>query len=480
MMRVDARALDGIAWGSFEDQPIFDDDAARRRAAPAGSGNACDTFTGPFSDRHDCRTNDRRDGGKRMDLRYTDEDRAFRQQVRSWLEANVPQRKLQTLHEKKAWHRKLYEVGYLGMGWPKEYGGREARPMEQAIVGEEMVRAKAPSPVNGLGISIVGPTLIHHGTEEQKREHIQKILTAELIWCQLYSEPNAGSDLASLQCRADIDGDEFVINGQKIWTSGAHNSDWGLMLARTDRNTPKHQGISCILVDMRTPGVEVRPLRQISGSQEFSEVFFTNVRVPADNLVGELNAGWRIAQTTLSYERGGNTLSRVTRLQESFNRLIEVAKTVSKNGVPLIDDPLIRQRLGEIYAEVEVLRYASLRILSRLERGQRPGPEASIAKLHYSELDKHVQELILEILGPYGQQIDGMPAHVAMEQDADPFEPGTWAYSFTWARAGTIYAGSSEIQKNILGERVLGLPKEVRLDRIQAAEKARASGNGAD
>jgi alkylation response protein AidB-like acyl-CoA dehydrogenase len=415
-----------------------------------------------------------------MDLRYTAEDQEFRQQVRSWLEANVPRKKLETLDEKKAWHRKLYEAGYLGMGWPKEYGGREARPMEQAIVGEEMVRAKAPSPVNGLGISIVGPTLIHHGTEEQKREHIQKILTAEQIWCQLYSEPNAGSDLAALQCRAEVDGDEFVINGQKIWTSGAHNSDWGLMLARTDRNAPKHQGISCILVNMHSPGVEVRPLRQISGSQEFSEVFFTNVRVPADNLVGEMNAGWRIAQTTLSYERGGNTLSRVTRLQEMFNRLIEVAKSVMRDGKPLIEDAVIRQRLGEIYAEIEVLRYASLRILSRLERGQRPGPEASIAKLHYSEVDKHVNELMLEILGSYGQQIAGLPEHIALDVDSEEFEPGTWAYSFAWARAGTIYAGSSEIQKNILGERVLGLPKEVRLDRIQAAEKAAAAGNGAD
>jgi alkylation response protein AidB-like acyl-CoA dehydrogenase len=415
-----------------------------------------------------------------MDLRYTAEDQAFRQQVRKWLDKNVPRKKLETLDEKKQWHRKLYEAGYLGMGWPKEYGGREARPMEQAIVGEEMVRAKAPAPVNGLGISIVGPTLIHHGTEEQKRRYIQKILTAEEIWCQLYSEPNAGSDLASLQCRAEVDGDEFVISGQKVWTSGAHNSDWGLMLARTDRNAPKHQGISCILVDMKSPGVEVRPLKQISGSQEFSEVFFTNVRVPADNLIGEMNAGWRIAQTTLSYERGGNTLSRYTRMQESFNRLIDVAHTVKRDGRRLIDDPQVRHKLGKVYADMEVLRYASLRILSRLERGERPGPEASIAKLHYSELDKRVQEIFLEILGPYGLQIAGAPDDVVLEPDTDPFEPGSWAYSFAWSRAGTIYAGSSQIQKNILGERVLGLPKEVRADRIQAAQKAEAGGNGDD
>lgn len=415
-----------------------------------------------------------------MDLRYTEQDQAFRQEVRKWLEENVPRKKLESLDEKKAWHRKLYEAGYLGMGWPSEYGGRDARPMEQAIVGEEMVRARAPAPVNGLGISIVGPTLIHHGTEEQKQRHIQKILTAEEIWCQLYSEPNAGSDLASLQCRADIDGDEFVVNGQKVWTSGAHNSDWGLMLARTDRNAPKHQGISCILVDMRSPGVEVRPLKQLSGSQEFSEVFFSDVRVPADNLVGELNAGWRIAQTTLSYERGGNTLSRYTRMQESYYRLLDVVREVKRNGITLINDPHIRWRLGKVFADMEVLRYASLRILSRLERGERPGPEASIAKLHYSELDKAIQEVFLDILGPYGQQIDGIPEHIALEPDTEPFESGSWAYAFAWSRAGTIYAGSSEIQKNILGERVLGLPKEVRADRVQAAEKAGQSGGNGD
>lgn len=414
-----------------------------------------------------------------MDLRYTEQDQAFRKEVRKWLEENVPSKKLESLGEKKAWHRKLYEAGYLGMGWPSEYGGRDARPMEQAIVGEEMVRARAPAPVNGLGISIVGPTLIHHGTEEQKQRHIQKILTAEEIWCQLYSEPNAGSDLASLQCRADIDGDEFVVNGQKVWTSGAHNSDWGLMLARTDRNAQKHQGISCILVDMSSPGVEVRPLKQLSGSQEFSEVFFTNVRVPADNLIGELNTGWRIAQTTLSYERGGNTLSRYTRMQESFNRLVDVVQSLKRNGRTLIDNPNIRWRLGKVYADIEVLRYSSLRILSRLERGERPGPEASIAKLHYSELDKAIQEVFLDILGPYGQQIDGIPDHIALEPHTDPFEPGSWAYAFAWSRAGTIYAGSSEIQKNILGERVLGLPKEVRADRVKAAADAsKSGGNG--
>ncbi len=409
-----------------------------------------------------------------MDLNYTAEDKAFRQQVRHWLEENIPKKRPETLDERRVWHRTLYEAGYLGMGWPKEYGGQEARPMEQAIVGEELARANAPASLNGLGIGIVAPTLIHHGTEHQKRDHVSKILTAEELWCQLYSEPNSGSDLASLQCRADRDGDEFVINGQKIWTSGAINADWGILLARTDRSAPKHQGISCIMIDMHQPGVEVRPLKQISGSSEFCEVFFTNVRVVADNLVGEMNAGWRIAQTTLSYERGGNVLSRVVRLQEMYERMIEVCRSLKRNGKPAIEDSNVRQKLGEIYAEVEVLRYSALRLLSRLEKGQRPGPEASISKLHYSELDKHVQELFLDILGPYGLQTSGLPPEYALHADSDFGEAGSWAYSFFWSRAGTIYAGSSEIQKNILGERVLGLPKEVREDRIALAQKAAA------
>ncbi len=409
-----------------------------------------------------------------MDLNYTAEDKTFRQQVRHWLEENIPKKRPETLDERRVWHRTLYEAGYLGMGWPKEYGGQEARPMEQAIVGEELARANAPASLNGLGIGIVAPTLIHHGTEHQKRDHVSKILTAEELWCQLYSEPNSGSDLASLQCRADRDGDEFVINGQKIWTSGAINADWGILLARTDRSAPKHQGISCIMIDMHQPGVEVRPLKQISGSSEFCEVFFTNVRVNADNLVGEMNAGWRIAQTTLSYERGGNVLSRVVRLQEMYERMIEVCRSLKRNGKPAIEDSNVRQKLGEIYAEVEVLRYSALRLLSRLEKGQRPGPEASISKLHYSELDKHVQELFLDILGPYGLQTSGLPPEYALHADSDFGEAGSWAYSFFWSRAGTIYAGSSEIQKNILGERVLGLPKEVREDRIALAQKAAA------
>ncbi len=408
-----------------------------------------------------------------MDLRYTPEDEAFRQEVRSWLAANVPTQKIRTMEERQAWHRKLYDAGYIGMGWPKEYGGREARPMEQAIVAEEMARINAPAGVNGLGIGIVGPTLIHHGTNDQKQRFLKNILSGEELWCQLYSEPNSGSDLASLQCRAEIDGDTFIVNGQKIWTSGGHHSDWGLMLTRTDPRAQKHDGISCMLVDLRSEGVEARPLKQINGDTGFSEIFFSNVVVPADNLIGELNTGWRIAQTTLSYERGGSLMAAVSQNQRIFGRLVDAATSLQKDGKRAIDDPNIRRRIGEIYREIEVLRYAALRILSRLEKGQRPGPESSVAKLHRSELNKRVQNLINEIMGPYGLVAGDAPDTLGLEADVSYGESGSWAHALAASYSGTIAAGTSEVQKNILGERVLGMPKEIRVDRLQLAEAAK-------
>jgi alkylation response protein AidB-like acyl-CoA dehydrogenase len=400
-----------------------------------------------------------------VDLRYTPEDEKFRAEVRAWFEANVPRKPLQTLEERRAWHRKLYEAGFVGMGWPKEYGGRDARPMEQAIVAEEMARVGAPGTINGLGISICGPTLIAHGTEWQKQRYLKNILTADEIWCQLYSEPNAGSDLASLKTSAVKENGHFVVNGQKVWTSGGMIADLGILLARTDPTVPKHQGISYFVMDMHAPGVDVRPIKQITGSQEFCEVFMTNVKIPAENLIGELGQGWRLAQTTLGFERGGNTLSRATRARGNLNRLIEVAQRVERDGRPAAEDPAIRRKIGRMVAETEVLRYTGLRILSKLEKGQRPGPESSVDKLYYSEMDKRHQELMQEILGPYGQ-LEDLPPELALRGENQEGLDGSWAYNFLWARAGTIYAGSSQIQKNIIGERVLGLPREVRADRL--------------
>ena len=402
-----------------------------------------------------------------MDLAYSAEDRAFRETTRRWLEANVPADEPTTLPARRAWHRRLYEAGYVGMGWPIEYGGRGATPLQQAIVADEMARTNAPPPINPLGIAIVGPTIIAHGTEAQRQRYLRKILTAEELWCQLYSEPNAGSDLASLRTRAEDRGDHFRVNGQKIWTSGGLIADWGLLLARSDAAVPKHKGISCFLISMRQPGVEFRPLRQITGAEDFSEVFLTDARVERENLVGRLGQGWEIAQTTLSYERGGSSLARVTRYAAAFHQLVRAVRTLERGGRPLLDDPVVRTKLGRIYADLEVQRYSALRILSALQKGDSPGAAASITKLSYSEFEKRYHELVQEILGPWGQVMSGAAADFA-EVDSSSGQPGTWATAFLWSRAGTIYAGSSEIQKNIIGERVLGLPKEARADRVRS------------
>jgi alkylation response protein AidB-like acyl-CoA dehydrogenase len=401
-----------------------------------------------------------------MDLNYSPEDRAFRDRTRHWLEAHVPADDLKTLAERKAWHRKLYEAGYVGMLWPREYGGWGATAMQQAIVQDEMARIQAPPPINGLGIGFIGPTIIVHGTPAQKERYLKKMLTAEEIWCQLYSEPNAGSDLAGLKTRAEDAGDHFVVNGQKIWTSSGPIADWGILLARTDPRAAKHKGISCVLLNMRQPGVEVRPLKQLTGHSLFSEVFMTNARAEKSDLIGNLNEGWAIAQTTLGYERGGNSLGRVTRYAIAFNQLVKATKQLRRGGRPLLEDPAVRARMGKLYAELEVQRYAGLRVLSALDKGDSPGAASSITKLSYTEFEKRYYETALEILGPWGQL---MTAREEFEEiDTSSGEAGTWATAFLWARAGTIYSGSSEIQKNIIGERVLGLPKEVRADRLKA------------
>jgi alkylation response protein AidB-like acyl-CoA dehydrogenase len=427
-----------------------------------------------------------------VDLSFTDEERAFAADVRTWLTANVEHPPpFASIDEEVAWGRqwqaKLAAGRWVGIHWPAEYGGRGASPVQVAIFNMEYARARASQPVNRVGINLAGPTLLAHGTDEQRQRWLPRILTAEEIWCQLYSEPNAGSDLASLRTAAVREGDAYVVNGQKVWTSGGAIADFGVLLARTNPTVPKHAGISYFILDMHDPGVEVRPLKQITGSSEFCEVFFTNVRVPAENLIGTEGQGWQLAQTTLGFERGGNTLSRATAHRANLARLLRVASRLRHNGTTAIEDPVVRRKLGQMLVEVEVLRYGGLRILSKLEKGQRPGAESSTDKLYYSELDKRHQELVQEVLGPLGQLTDGLPPDLALEDDGATTVGGTrgsgWAYNFLWSRAGTIYAGSSEIQKNIIGERVLGLPREPRMDRfpegmqraIREHEQARAT-----
>jgi alkylation response protein AidB-like acyl-CoA dehydrogenase len=313
-------------------------------------------------------------------------------------------------------------------------------------------------------MSLVAPTLFALGSEQQKRRYLPRILRAEDLWCELYSEPNAGSDLASLQTAAVRDNNHYVVNGQKIWTSGAFNADFGILLARTNPSVPKHQGISYFVVDMHTPGIEVRPLRQITGDPEFCEVFLTDVRIPADNLIGNEGEGWHGAQTTLSYERGGNTLSAATSRQMALERLI---RTCRQTGA--IEDSRVRNKLGRMLVDVSVMRSAGFRILSGLEKGQRPGADSSVQKLSSSEMEKRHQEMYQEILGSYGQLADSLPDEYAVHQTGSTITgepiPDNWVFPYAWSRALTILAGTSEIQANIIGERVLGLPREPRADR---------------
>jgi alkylation response protein AidB-like acyl-CoA dehydrogenase len=390
-----------------------------------------------------------------MDLTWSPKEEEFRAEVRRWLADNVPKSD-KALGEdefdddqasfefRRAWQRKLGEAGYLAMHWPKEYGGGGATLVEQVIFNEEYAQANAPQPVNSLGLNLTGPTLMTHGTEEQRKRFLKNILTADEIWCQGYSEPNAGSDLAGLQTKAELVGDEFVINGQKIWTTLAPFGDWIFVLCRTDPEAPKHQGISYILCPMDQPGVEVRPIKQITGTSGFGEVFFTNARTSADMLVGNLNDGWRVAMTTLMFERGGNILGSAVRFRRMMTGLRELAANTKRNGGTAIEDPVLRQELAKRLCEVEILRRNSERAMSPLLRGEAPGPESSMGKLFWSEWYVKATELAMEILGYDGLRMDGSQA---------------WLTEFLAARASTIYTGTSEIQRNILAERVLGLPR---------------------
>ncbi|HTN79128.1 MAG TPA: acyl-CoA dehydrogenase family protein [Acidimicrobiales bacterium] len=406
-----------------------------------------------------------------MQPTYSPEAEAYREKVQAFLAEHLPAgwKGTGTLEGEAVgeftleWRRTLYENGMLALGWPTAYGGAGLSALEQVIVAEEFTKAGVPAGAANdvFGIQMVGNTILEWGTEEQKRHYLPRILSRDDIWCQGYSEPNAGSDLANLGCRAVLDGDEFVINGQKIWTSSGHLADHIFLLTRTDPEASKHKGITFLLVDMRQPGVEVRPIKMITGDSEFNEVFFTDARCPKENVLGGINNGWAVAMTLLGYERGEAAATMPMRFRSELDRLVSLAR---ERG--LDKDPIIRQRLAWCYSKVEIMRWNGLRVLTRFLAGQHPGPDASISKLYWSEYHKLITELSVDILGADALVPIGRPPASAFQTD-DPGAPNSsssWVQTFLAARAGTIYAGTSQVQRNILGEMVLGLPKEPRAD----------------
>ena len=388
-----------------------------------------------------------------MDLGYTPEEEAFREEVRTWLEANLPPewrqeakggyRDEEDTGLQRQWQRRLHEGGWLKLGWPKEVGGRGATPVMQAIYQEELARAGAPGILGRLGVTLLAPTLVAHGSEWQKETYVEKILSGDLIFCQGFSEPDAGSDLAGLRTRAEKRDGGWVLSGQKTWSSGAHYSDKSFLLARTDPDAQPHRGIGFFLVDMHQPGVEVRRIQQMTGGGEFCEVFLSGAEVDDRDLVGAPGDGWKIAMTVFGFERGG--LAQAARFERAVDELAALARDRGAGA-----DATMRQRIAQARIEAHVFRLIGLRNLTRAQHGHAPGPEASVTKLYWSEMDKRLQETAVGVEGMHGALAPGSEHAI---------EDGRWQYGWMWAQAETIYAGSSEIQRNIIAERVLGLPR---------------------
>jgi alkylation response protein AidB-like acyl-CoA dehydrogenase len=406
-----------------------------------------------------------------MQPTYTAEAEAFREKIHSFLAEHLPPdwQGIGALDHDEArrfteeWRAILRDNRLLAASWPEEYGGAGLSALESVVMAEEFQRAGVPTggPNDVFGIQMVGNTIIQWGTDEQKRHFLPRIISGEDRWCQGYSEPNAGSDLGNLGCRAVLDGDEWVINGQKIWTSAGHLANWIFVLTRTDPDAPKHRGITFLLVPMDQPGVEVRPIKMITGQSEFNEVFFTDARTARDNVVGQVNGGWAVAMTLLGYERGEAAATTPVEFRGELDRLVELARRCGRAG-----DPLIRQRLAWCHSKVEIMRYLGMRTLTKFLQGEHPGPDASIFKLYWSEYHLKATELAVDILGADGMVVEGKLPSGAFSTD-DPGAPnqsGSWIGTFLNARAGTIYAGTSQVQRNIIGEMVLGLPKEPRAD----------------
>jgi alkylation response protein AidB-like acyl-CoA dehydrogenase len=344
----------------------------------------------------------------------------------------------------KDWQQRLYDGRWIAVHWPSEYGGRGASLLDHLVVHEEMVRADAPPLINGPSISIFGPTLLVFGTPQQKQRYLPKLLSAEEVWCLGFSEPNAGSDLASLRTRAVRDGDHWVINGQKVWTTYANQADYCMFLVRTDPNVPQHKGISCLIVPLSTPGVTVRPLREITGDTDFNEVFLENARVPMDSVVGEVNKGWQVILTALGHERGTLLLVDHVRRQEDMARLVQL---IQRGGN--IAAPTVRQQFAQFHIEVEIMKLHCFKVMSDLEQG-RPQSDVSILKLYASEMAQRLEDFAMSVQGPYAQLWRGAPRVI---------DDGQWQYGWLMARAFTIASGTSEVQRNIIAQRLLGLPR---------------------
>ena len=395
-----------------------------------------------------------------MDFTDTPAEAAFRDEVRTWLAEHLVGEFAELgggrgpadesdWELRVEWERQLGRDRWIGLGWPKEYGGRAASFAEEVIFNEEYAKANAPTRVSFFGEGLFAPTLIAYGTEEQKHRFLPKIQSVEELWCQGYSEPNAGSDLSNVQTKAVLDGDQWVINGQKVWTTLAHRSDWCFAVVRTDTDAPAHKGISYLLVPMRQPGVTARPLEQMTGTAEFNEVFFDDARTDKQNVVGDVNGGWKVAMATLGFERGTAFLSQQLAFQRELWDLVDVAH---KNGATA--DETIRQRLTDAYVGVQIMKFNGLRMLTNLVHKGVLGPESSIGKLFWTTWHRNLGELAMDVLGAGALLVDGEPG--------GRYELGDLHRIFMASRAETIYAGSSEIQHNIIGERVLGLPREPR------------------
>ncbi|HEX5982801.1 MAG TPA: acyl-CoA dehydrogenase family protein [Solirubrobacterales bacterium] len=390
-----------------------------------------------------------------MDLTLSPSEEQFRDEVRTWLQENHPGPEPEAgLDEvmafRREWQLKLHEAGWAGISWPQEYGGRGATMIEQAIFAAEATRQEAPAPANVLGLAMGGPVVIAHGTDEQKARYLEPILTGEEIWCQGFSEPESGSDLASLKTRAVKDGDEWVVTGQKVWTTFAQYAKWCMLVARTDPDAPKHQGLTYFLMDMEQEGVQTRPLVQITGEGEFNEVFFEEARVPDANVVGGVGNGWAVAITTLMNERAGLAFGAISQIQNSLGRLAKLARETRANGGSTADDSYFRQRIAQLHIEVETMRLNAYRGLTKTMQSGIPGPEGSLGKWQWADINQDLTELALEIEGAHAALMRGSEHAVA---------GGAWQYGFLRSRANSIEGGTTDILKNIIAERVLGLPK---------------------